>query len=121
MPDDALFDPPPGFVPPPAPGMSADRRRTVRQARALAAGVHPLGIAFDRHLPLHPDAAPADDRQADGLRCGTCRFREVLGHHSRSYPKCTHGGGTRISHGAGTDCRAHWPACRDHLPREETT
>lgn len=121
MSDDALFDAPPGFMPPPIPGMSADQRRGVRQARALANGAHPLGVAFNRHLPLHPDAAPADDRVAPGLRCSTCRFREVLGHHSRSYPKCTHGDGARISHGAGTDVRAWWPACRDYEPREDST
>lgn len=118
---DGLFDVPPGFVPPPIPGMSADQRRTVRQARALANGAHPLSLAFNRHISLHPDAAPADDRQAEGLRCGTCRYRQVLGHHSRSYPKCQVGDGARISHGAGTDVRSWWSACVDYQPREDST
>ncbi|WP_431728630.1 hypothetical protein [Verrucosispora sp. TAA-831] len=103
-------------LPAPAEKLSADRRRTQRQAAILAAGQHPLGLAIGRHLPLHPDAPPADDRQATGPRCGSCWYREVLGHHNQSYGKCTADDGSRISHGAGTDVRRWWPACRDYSP-----
>lgn len=115
---DALFDLDPADVRAPDPGedLSPDRRRTIRQAEALTRGVHPLALAVGWRIRLHPDAAPADDRKAPGLRCGGCRLREVIGHHSRSYPKCTHGDGRRISHGAATDVRGWWPACTDYEP-----
>ncbi|HZN76071.1 MAG TPA: hypothetical protein VFC00_30945 [Micromonosporaceae bacterium] len=87
MTDLTLFDAAPYAVPAaevePVEKLSADRRRTLRQATALAAGRHPLTRGR-----LHPDAAPHDDRQAPGARCGTCRFREVIGYHNRSYGKC---------------------------------
>lgn len=123
--NDALFDIDPADVrtPEPTEVLSPDRRRTLRQAAALARGVHPLALALGWRIRLHPDAAPADDRKAPGLRCGTCRFREVLGYHSRSYPKCAHGApgtgdGPRMSHGAATDVRGWWPACTDHEPSD---
>lgn len=108
----------------PTPRVSPDRRRTLRQRAALDAGWHPLSLAFG-HLLLHADAAPVDDRQARGRRCGDCRYR-MLGdwRHARSYPKCWHGyqhadaahpsPPPRISNGAATDVRAWWPACQDH-------
>lgn len=102
----------------PADKLSADRRRTIRQAQALAAGAHPLGLAVGHHIRLHPDAPPADDKTAPGPRCGTCWHRTLDTHHNRTYAKCTYGHGTRISHGAGTDVRAWWPACADHSPGE---
>ena len=43
-----------------------------RQAQCLKHGAHPLTAALGRTIPLHPDAAPADDREASGLRCGGC-------------------------------------------------
>jgi hypothetical protein len=61
---DALFDldtP----APDPAEKLSYGRRLTRRQRAQLAAGVHPLTRG-----PLHPDAAPAEPRDAPGLRCG---------------------------------------------------
>jgi hypothetical protein len=123
---DALFDVAPYHVPAPAPvePISADRRRTERQQEALAAGWHPL-CAAGYKIRLHADA-PTDrlDRTAPGLRCGTCRFREVQGHHNRSYGKCLwpaeprpKTGYPRITHGPGTDIRAWWPACIDHEPK----
>jgi hypothetical protein len=102
-----------------APSLSPDQRRTKRQYDALLQGQHPLGVTLNTPLPLHPDAASAEDPQAEGLRCGTCQFRQPLGHHTRSYPKCQAGDGARVSHGAGTDVRAWWPACRDYQPKEE--
>jgi hypothetical protein len=110
--------------PAPAETVSADRRRTIRQTEAIKRGQHPLSIALRTPLPLHPDA------DARGLRCGSCCFWQVLATQGRSYPKCTYGarprsrtvdGRTyhwndhpRASHGAGTDCRAWWPACQNY-------
>ena len=126
MNDDTLFHAEPVAAPEPAPKLSDDQRRALRQLNALRAGTHPLGMypkILPGHLPLHPDAAPADDRKAPGLRCGTCLFRELLGHHGRKHPKClfgnTEGRWSRVTHGAATDVRAWWPACRDYQPAEE--
>jgi hypothetical protein len=105
---------------PEPPRLSADARRTVRQAAMLTAGYHPI-----TGLKLHPEAAPADDRSAPGRRCGTCRYHAVLGYRRTSYPKCLNPGKRGadevdqvgppfITHGAGTDCRAWFPACVDH-------
>ncbi|MGH3376018.1 MAG: hypothetical protein ACRDP6_14870 [Actinoallomurus sp.] len=124
---DALFHVEPVPLPEPPPKMTPDQRRALRQLEALRAGTHPLGMlprVLPGYLPLHPDAAPADDRTAPGLRCGTCRFRLVLGYHNRSYAKCTFGQtegrlSPRISHGAATDVRAWWPACRDYQRAED--
>lgn len=121
MADVALFDATPYVVETaaePVEKLSADRRRTQRQGEALAARWHPLGLALGRSLLLHPDAPAADDREAPGPRCGTCWYREVFSYHRRSYAKCTADDGDRVSHGAGTDVRAWWPACRDYSPGE---
>ena len=85
--------------------LSADQRRTVRQRDALAARQHPLALAAQRPIPLHDQAAPADDPKADGLRCGACRWR-LRGH----YPKCVRDGMPR-TRGDLTTVRAWWPAC----------
>lgn len=117
-----LFDVDPGWRAAPAPadpasGLSAGRRLTLRQARDLEAGRHPLTRG-----PLHPDAAPAGDRESAGARCGTCRFRRA-----GTYPKCWHGWSgqqgeapPRLSHGPATDVRGWWPACRDYEPTEKS-
>lgn len=122
--NETLFDVEPTPPPPPAEKLSAERRRTIRQAEALARGRHPLGLALGCTIRLHDEAAPADDRTAPGRRCGNCKFRELFGYHTRSYAKCAVGyterrGYPRITHGAGTDVRAWWPACRDHQHTEE--
>src|SRR5215471_1572023 len=78
--------------------LSADRRRTVRQAQALANGLHPLSLRFG-HMPLHPDAAPANDRKAPGARCRDCAWLLSLEHHNIARLKCDLGDGKRISHG----------------------
>jgi hypothetical protein len=126
----ALFDmePAPGAAPAPPPAaadpVSAGRKLLARQGKQLTDGWHPLSGGR-----LHPDAAPADDRAAPGLRCGSCRYRELIYGGQNAYPKCTVGAkrtadghplsGPRITHGAATDVRAWWPACRDYEPRAD--
>lgn len=96
--------------------LSDDRRRTVRQLEALRHGQHPIGLAAQVVLRLHPDAAPADDRDAPGHRCGTCRFRALWGAHS--FPKCLRGEGKPFArHSAASDCRAWWPACEHYAQK----
>lgn len=95
----------------PQPKLSTDRRRTLRQAAALAKGSHPLSVWSKCPIPLHAEAAPVDDRQADGRRCGNCAFR-IPG----QYAKCSFADNRRVSHGPATDLRSWWPACRDHQP-----
>lgn len=122
MTDTPLFNVNTQPPPPPAEKISADRRRTIRQTEALASGRHPLELALGWPIRLHAEAAPADDRTAPGLRCGNCRFRELLGYHGHSFAKCTFTttdkGYPRLSHSTATDVRAWWPACRDHQPAE---
>ena len=101
---------------PARPGtLSADQRRTIRQARLLEAGLHPLAIVLPK-LALHPDAAPPGDRQAPGLRCGSCArlFHRTDVSHAGGYAKCE----LWPSRGAASDIRAWWPACRHHQAGE---
>lgn len=121
----ALFDVEP-VIPAPVGKLSPDRRRTQRQAEHLARGLHPLTAALRYPIKLHAAAAPADDRDAEGRRCGDCRYRRpVGGGHDGRYPKCVEGyqerdpakkyaGPPRVTNGAGTDVRAWWPGCVDH-------
>lgn len=95
---------------PPSPE-SEGVRRTKRQSALLAAGQHPLTLVLSRPLRLHTEAAPYDDRAADGRRCGNCVHRAKS---AWGYPKCGFGDGARASRGAATDCRAFWSACTDH-------
>jgi hypothetical protein len=110
---DALFD---LDVPTPKPieKLSAGKRLTRRQAADLAAGRHPLTRG-----PLHPDTAPAEPRDAPGLRCGGCRFRKQIGGGRRGYPKCDHPN-TPYSHGPATDVRSYWSACPLFEPTPQT-
>jgi hypothetical protein len=123
---DALFDAAPYYVPvaaePPGAKVSDTRKRTARQLRRLAKGTHPIA-----GLPLHQDAAPHDDQQAPGLRCRDCRFHQLMGGHSRAYPKCYWPDPNRyklaelprVTMGGATDCRGWYPACTDFEPRED--
>lgn len=105
---------------PASPALSADRKRTVRQRQAIEWGSHPLAVALDGPLGLHP-------RQAEeGRRCGNCAFRELINRGNGAYPKCVVDRGPfsrtrafpeappRYSAGAGTDVRKWWPGCPDH-------
>ncbi len=114
----ALFDVEPVEIEPAEP-LSATQRRTRRQAAFLAHGRHPLSSPMGVSIFLHAEAASADDRDAPGRRCGNCRWRQLMGHHERSYPKCylplpVSGTPGRISNSEATDVRAWWPACTSH-------
>jgi hypothetical protein len=121
-----LFDMDPVAAAEPESKLSDGRRRTLRQFAELLTGTHPV-----THLPLHPDAPPADDRKAAGPRCGGCAF---IVRNERDYLKCIQGrtgeigtptfrGGPYETHGAASDLRAWFPACLRFEPREpaETT
>lgn len=101
----------------PEPVLTRGERMQRLHAERVARGAHPLSMAHIGHIPLHPDAAPFGDREADGLRCGTCVFRRHMHGGSRSYPKCTR---TPLlkAHSAASDCRAYWPACIHYQPAE---
>jgi hypothetical protein len=115
---DALFDMPARPVEP-TERISPDRRRTIRQAQALAGRVHPLGLVVGYPIRLHPDAPSADDRKAPGPRCGDCWYLTAWKHHDRTYLKCGFAD-SRRSFGPGTDIRRWWPACTDHSPGDPT-
>jgi hypothetical protein len=99
---DGLFPELEPTVAPPAPKLSADRRRTLRQKADIARGVHPL-----TKLPL---------LKPEGHTCGDCAHRIAGHHHNRSYPKCDQHG---FTHSAASDCRAWWPACVAWAPAAE--
>lgn len=120
----ALFDLE-AATPAPAPKLTTGQRRIQRQAEALQHGQHPLAVALHIPIRLHADA-PTDrlDQTAPGLRCGTCRYRDLHnGGTGSHFPKCwlpgpQPGVHPRISRGPGTDVRAWWPACPAHEAKE---
>lgn len=101
------------------PGLSADRRRTLRQAEKIVDGIHPLtGGPLHELASRHRDSSAPKD---DPFTCGSCYFRNGLDYHNKSYAKCVLGASTDrpapyITHSASTDVRAWWPACRDYSP-----
>lgn len=128
MDDLSLFDAAPFVVEAPTEELSADRKRTLRQVEALAAGWHPLQPVIGRSLKLHAEAAPHSDRNADGRRCGNCWFFSLVHTNgNRQWPKCLFGaenatdanprGGRwpRVTRSSASDVRRWWPACVDHV------
>jgi hypothetical protein len=120
--DVPLFD---GFDPPtssPDADLSAGQRLTLRQAQQITQGIHPMTLAYTLPLLLHPDADRARTRNTHvplaAFTCGTCVFRQTIGHRSGTYPKCTRPGAP-VSHGPATDVRAWWPACTHYEPAPE--
>lgn len=54
----------------------------------------------------------------EGEFCRTCKFLAHVRHHDKTYLKC------RVvqkfwTHGAGSDIRAMWDACREWQPKED--
>lgn len=98
------YDPPAVEQPSTRPDLSADRRRTLRQAADIKAGRHPLMAG-----PLHPLADPhahRDDGKDLPYRCGSCIHRI-----DRGWPKCDL---STMSASAASDVRAWWPACMSY-------
>ena len=121
--DVPLFDLPTPAEPQPKEKPAASLRR--RQAEAIAAGWHPLGVALDIPIRLHPDVPRADPTRPGetslGLpldsrhpRCGGCVHRKLEDWRGK-YTKCNLPG--RATHGLGTDVRGWWPACTAWEPQ----
>lgn len=122
----ALFD---VAAPAPAARLTADQRRVLRQAAAVAAGGHPLALVRPG-VRVHPDAGGRTATKANAavrtIRCGSCVFRLDSG-----YPKCLWRPGAanaedslkvrtappRYSKGPATDVRAWWPGCTEWRAR----
>lgn len=88
-------------------------RRTKRQKQGLAEGRHPLTRG-----PLHPDAAPHDDRSAPGARCGSCRLRQP-GQDPKCHLRNADGQRPYVKRSNATDVRAWWPACVHYQQSEQ--
>lgn len=108
-------------APIPAPPATAGQRLIARQRGAIAVGMHPLSLTATPTLRLHADAQR--EIGGDGPRCGTCRYRHVVGGaHAGRFPKCLwpdpddQRTWRRVSNGSGTDVRRGWPACVDYEP-----
>jgi hypothetical protein len=115
--DGGLFDMDPVPLPPPPEKLSADRRRTIRQRETIAAGRHPLETVWPtyRHPETRGETYTPDDPRGRPYTCGSCRFRALLDYHRRTYAKCVEDDtAPRATHGAASDVRAWWPACRDY-------
>lgn len=114
---DALFDVE-QTSPVESPALSADRKRTQRQKRDVDDGYHPLLTVLYGRYP----ETRIHERGADGepYTCGSCAFRELLSYRNRKFAKCVMSDGARITHGAATDVRAWWPACRDWEPGDNS-
>jgi hypothetical protein len=119
---DGLFDLPADYTPPPPPEtLTRGERRQRLIARRITSGEHPLG----KGIRLHPDAAR--ERDGEGLRCGSCRYRELFsGESGKSYPKCLyptrigdHDVRLRFTHCESSDIRTWWPACVDYQPKDK--
>lgn len=119
---DGLFEvPEDAYLIPPAPEnlTRAERRRRL-VAERIATGGHPLG----KRIRLH-DAADRT-RSGEGLTCGTCRFRVIVGGNQRSYPKCRLP--VKLSDGRefyprdtgcdSSDVRRWWPACTGYEAKD---
>jgi hypothetical protein len=107
--------------------LSAGQRVTLRQRADVEAGRHPLTRGR-----LHPLASRHRDPAApksDPFTCGSCAFRQVVGYHGQSFPKCLWYPPAgippetlpldrfpRVAHSQQSDVRAWWPACPDYQP-----
>lgn len=108
-------------LPAPVRPGSANQERNARQRALFELGHHPLTKA-----PLAEDAAPLDDPQAPGRRCGSCWFRQQQGpRRGKFFQKCTHPGELgkdevaergypHATRGAVSDVNTNWPACVHH-------
>jgi hypothetical protein len=121
--ESALFDIPEGarLLPPPPENLTRGEKRQRLIAKRIATGEHPLGYP----VMLHDESSRDIGDRASGPRCGQCKFRVLLTHHDRTYPKCWYPDvdkypHTRDSHCDSSDIRAWWPACRQFEKRTDT-
>jgi len=71
------------------------------------------------HVPKKPHGVPAPLASGpDGETCGSCRFAVKVQHQAGSYYKCELME-RYWTHGAGTDIRLKWPACKEHQQRKD--
>lgn len=118
MPDEALFDVPAEayLVPPEPENLTRGEKRKRLVAKRIANGEHPLG----RPVYLHPDASREGTFfDGQGPRCGGCKFRVIVEHNTRSYPKCWYPDVDSYPHPRDSGCessdiRRWWPACRQY-------
>lgn len=119
---DGLFELPEGsYIPTPEPeNLSRGEKRRRLVAKRIASGEHPLGYP----VMLHPQASrSAFNDGTDTPRCGDCKFRVLLSHHDRTYPKCWYPDlnkypHPRDSHCESSDIRRWWPACQQFQKEE---
>lgn len=115
----ALFDLPAATPRTPPARLTPGEQLRARQAQKISRGLHPLTRDGWPPIPLHKQASLTTD--GPRLRCGDCRFRQILGHHNRAYPKCVlpdrWGEPSRATHSTASDVRAWWPACQDYEPK----
>ena len=100
--------PEPGQVVP-VTQLSDTQRLTIRQAKDIKGGRHPLtGGALHEYgdRGAYSKQPPSLSRQP--YHCGSCIHRVILHPKDYPYPKCNAWGSTN---GPATDVRAWWPAC----------
>lgn len=100
MNDQRLFDPGPATIAEEPEQLSADARRTLRNRRLIASGIHP---ATHRRILLEAPNNPT---------CGDCAHHRAYRNHrgDGNWHKCArHHLGE--SHSAASDIRVSWPAC----------
>jgi hypothetical protein len=99
------------------PALTSGERRQSLVATRIANGEHPLG----RPVLLHHSASRTileAGHETTLPTCGDCKFRVLLKHNTRTYPKCWYPDLHRYPHPRDTGCessdiRAWWPACRE--------
>lgn len=96
------------IVHPPAP-IAPEQAALHRMHDAVQAGQHPLATVTGQPLPLHPDAAPALDMTAPGLRCSSCYWNTLA-------PAGRAGRCRRLDSDPPPDLRPWFPACADYEP-----
>lgn len=96
--------------------MSADRRRTIRNQRALDANRHPVtGLPLLRTITDEGEVVlrVLAGTWATDARCGSCVHASKEHGGARSYWKCDL---TEMSRSAASDIRVSWPACVRYEP-----
>ena len=85
-------------------GLSATQRRTIRQRRAIKAGMHPL-----TQRPLIDQ--PENDHDRWGYNCGDCAHAFRYRPGNKTVWKCAIAFRAARGSSEATDLRVGWPAC----------